>query len=264
MLVDAFTFFNELDLLELRLAEMYDVVDLFVLVEAARTFTGRPKPLVYQAHRARFAPWADKIKVVSLVHFPDTAPDAWAREAVQRNAILMGLNGVPDDALVMVSDVDEIPRAGAVRAAANVAGEGFQVAFEMRHSLYHVNNVCYTMTWSGTQMATAGHVRRLTPQGIRDRRHVPAYLVHDAGWHFTGLGGVERLGEKIRSFSHTEVDTAAINNPAHLARCIEQGVDVSGRTDILFRRERLNASYPRYLLDNLDGFAHLVWRSQDE
>ena len=44
---DCFIFFNELDLLELRLEEHFDRVDIFVLCEANTTFTGRPKPLVF-------------------------------------------------------------------------------------------------------------------------------------------------------------------------------------------------------------------------
>jgi beta-1,4-mannosyl-glycoprotein beta-1,4-N-acetylglucosaminyltransferase len=35
---DTFTFFNELDLLEIRLNILNDVVDYFVLVEANKTF----------------------------------------------------------------------------------------------------------------------------------------------------------------------------------------------------------------------------------
>lgn len=258
MIIDAFTFFNELDLLELRLAELDGVVDRFVLVEAAQTFTGRPKPLIYHEQAARFERWQAKIRPV-VVTFPAYLPSAWEREAYQRNSVAGGLRGVPDAALVLLSDVDEIPRAQAVRDAAAIAGDGFQIAFEQRHSLYHVNNVCWTMRWHGTQMTTASHLRRVGGQVIRNRRNHAAYVVENGGWHFTGLGGAERLGEKIRSFSHTEVDTPAINNPDHLAACIAAGVDVSGRTDILFRREALNDSYPRYLLDNRDRFSHLIW-----
>ena len=38
---DCFTFFNELDLLEVRLAELYNVVDHFVIVESPISFTGK-------------------------------------------------------------------------------------------------------------------------------------------------------------------------------------------------------------------------------
>ena len=37
--VDAFTFFNELDVLEWRLQELYPAVDKFILVEATHTHT---------------------------------------------------------------------------------------------------------------------------------------------------------------------------------------------------------------------------------
>ncbi len=41
MIYDCFTFFNELDLLEIRLNVLRDVVDRFVLVEAGETHTGK-------------------------------------------------------------------------------------------------------------------------------------------------------------------------------------------------------------------------------
>ena len=58
---DAFTFSDELDLLEARLTELDSAVYRHVLVEAPVTFQGGPKPLHYLENRDRFAPWADKI-----------------------------------------------------------------------------------------------------------------------------------------------------------------------------------------------------------
>ena len=58
---DTFTFYNELDLLELRLNILGDVVDYFVINEANITFTGKPKPLYYQENKERFKKWEDKI-----------------------------------------------------------------------------------------------------------------------------------------------------------------------------------------------------------
>ena len=62
-IVDAFTFYNELDMLEIRLAELYNVVDFFVLVEATETFQGSPKPLYFDQNRARFKKYAKKIGI---------------------------------------------------------------------------------------------------------------------------------------------------------------------------------------------------------
>ena len=45
MIYDCFSFFNELDLLEIRLNVLKDVVDKFMLVEATKTHMGEPSKL---------------------------------------------------------------------------------------------------------------------------------------------------------------------------------------------------------------------------
>ena len=61
MIYDCFPFFNELDLLEIRLNELSGVVDRFVLSEAELTHNGDRKPLYFNEHKDRFAKFADKI-----------------------------------------------------------------------------------------------------------------------------------------------------------------------------------------------------------
>ena len=61
MIYDCFVFNDELELLEMRLMELYHIVDKFVLCEREHTFTGKPKPLHYADNREMFKPWADKI-----------------------------------------------------------------------------------------------------------------------------------------------------------------------------------------------------------
>lgn len=51
MIYDCFIFFNELDILELRLKELGHVVDKFVLVEANRTFQNGPKPYYFEENK---------------------------------------------------------------------------------------------------------------------------------------------------------------------------------------------------------------------
>jgi beta-1,4-mannosyl-glycoprotein beta-1,4-N-acetylglucosaminyltransferase len=45
--IDCFTFYNELEILELKLEELYDVVDLFILVEAEKTHKGENKRFIF-------------------------------------------------------------------------------------------------------------------------------------------------------------------------------------------------------------------------
>ena len=93
MIYDCFSFFNELDLLEIRLNVLKDVVDKFVLVEAGETHTGKPKPLYFKENEARFAAFRDRIIYVAIERFPEVCTTSWARENWQRNAIAEGLKG---------------------------------------------------------------------------------------------------------------------------------------------------------------------------
>ena len=114
MIIHAFPFFNELELLEIRLAELAPVVDRFLLVEATQTFTGKPKPLYFEQNKDRFAQYAIEHVVIDP-HPPDVVTP-WQRENYPRHVMrerlcAMGLS--PTD-IVLLSDLDEIPRAEAV------------------------------------------------------------------------------------------------------------------------------------------------------
>ena len=48
MLIDAFTYFNEKELVELRLKYLNPIVDHFVIIESNITFTGKEKNGIFQ------------------------------------------------------------------------------------------------------------------------------------------------------------------------------------------------------------------------
>ena len=110
MTYDCFPFFNELDLLEIRLNVLKDVVDRFVLVEAGETHTGKTKPFCFAANRDRFAAFADRIVYRRIEKFP-AGHGAWWNENYQRNEISKVLSeiGVRDEDDILISDLDEIP-----------------------------------------------------------------------------------------------------------------------------------------------------------
>ena len=61
MIVDCFSFFNELDMLECRLEYLYNHVDKFVICEANYTHSGIKKDFNYLNNKSRFAKYEDKI-----------------------------------------------------------------------------------------------------------------------------------------------------------------------------------------------------------
>jgi hypothetical protein len=86
MILDCVPFFNEVDLLELRLYELDPVVDYFVVVEGDLTHKGDPKPSYLPADLVRR--WGHKL-VVHTARLPEGDGPVWwwRREMAQRNAI---------------------------------------------------------------------------------------------------------------------------------------------------------------------------------
>jgi beta-1,4-mannosyl-glycoprotein beta-1,4-N-acetylglucosaminyltransferase len=211
LVVDAFPFNNELDILTMRLTELYDAVDRFVLVEATRDHQDHPKPLWYDNNKERFAPWADKIVhvIVRDGEMPSLAQDdhPWAREYAQREYIVRGVGDLGPDDIILQSDVDEIPRALQAR---NVRPGRGMVVFEQRLHCFAVDWL-HPMWWYGTVAATVGALQRL-PVGrrfvwqrdARIRAECPPHL-RDAGWHFSWLGGKDAALAKLGSFCHPEI-----------------------------------------------------------
>jgi beta-1,4-mannosyl-glycoprotein beta-1,4-N-acetylglucosaminyltransferase len=228
---DCFTFFNELDILDIRLAELDPLVDYFVIVEATRTFTGKSKPLYYADNRQRYDRYAHKIIHVVVDDLPLDAPSHWVREAFQRNAIMRGLSQARPDDRVIISDCDEIPKPELLKQALRFHMLSHRIiAFWCDNYFYRLN------------LRNDGHDHRLvpclltmraiaSPQAIREipfrfsrRRYLrlflapvasyrvwrrlktflwPTILWHGA-WHFTHMGDVAAVNLKISSDSHAD------------------------------------------------------------
>lgn len=134
---DAFIFFNELDLLEIRLHELKDVVDKHVLVEGTKTFQGNEKPLYFEENRDRFAEFKDKIIHVVVDDHPNGIFESpWEVEFYTRNSIREGLTECNPEDSVIVSDVDEIP--SAEKVAATLTTDAIHL-FGVRYYIYFFN-----------------------------------------------------------------------------------------------------------------------------
>lgn len=238
MIFDCFTFFNELDILEVRLNELYNVIDRFVLVEATETFQGNPKPLYFLENRDRFKEFADKI-IHIVVEFPardlrgyvSTRPADlnWAREHYQRDQIARGLTDAKPDDLIIVSDVDEIIKAEALtQAVASRSSREVTVfilssyfgsalnrlgtidkcsrmityrKFRSPQKLRQIN-VCASRSLGTGRLGTI-HTR--LKNWKRTGINAPIRTIENGGWHFTSFGGWQAYRTKISSFSHAEM-----------------------------------------------------------
>jgi beta-1,4-mannosyl-glycoprotein beta-1,4-N-acetylglucosaminyltransferase len=234
-LFDCFTFYDEFDVLELRLKELANIVHRFVLVEGTRTFSGQPKPLFFMENRERFRPYLDKIEHVILndSDFPAGPVTAWEREYFSRRAILRGLARAKPDDFVLVADVDEIPKPELLSntLASPAAARQFTV-FESSCYVYFFNLKASQRGPSLVQAPRLLKRRYLRdPQAVRSfrpriskRRSIAliepvvqkvrawsrfghplkVVIMPNSAWHFTYSGGPEHVRAKILAYSHTE------------------------------------------------------------
>jgi hypothetical protein len=268
---DCFMFNNELDLLELRLGILDGIVDRFVLVEAGEAHTGLPKPLHFQENEARFAQWRGRIQHVVIPRLPPS-DDPWAKENAQRNAIAKGLPAIADDDLVLISDIDEIPRRESVEAvladpAIRLAGFRMPL-FYLRFNYLQLHGADPVYVWA---MAARGDVfRRFGPQGLRDARtHLqkrswegklgPGEVVlQHAGWHFSYLGDDDHVRLKLKSFTHQEYSVSRNLEEHGVEGILAQGLDLFGRPGFEWVVAAVNDYFPAELTEDLERFRHLM------
>jgi len=214
---DCFLFFNELEILDIRLHEMYEHVDKFVLVESVETFRGNLKPLYYQENQERYKKFSDKIIHIVLKERVDTI-DPWERETFQRNQIIRGLNSCQPEDVVIISDVDEIVKGSVMPQIVQLLLQDRQDAVICEQPMYRLYlNVRDFCLWAGTCATTFQHLSTISPELLRRKRYVHnekgeikfCYpFIVNGGWHFTSMGGLELAIKKMESYSHQECDLA--------------------------------------------------------
>ena len=290
MIYDCFSFFNELDVLEIRLNILNEVVDRFVLVEATRTYRGTPKPLFFSESRDRFAPFLDKIIHIVVDDFspveryiasPTSDPKkwSWAYEDYQRHSFIRGLADLQDDDVLVVSDLDEIPTANAVRKAAKLSRDGKVRLLQLSHRSYFLNYCNFSMPhWEWGPMVLSGRAFRDAktyekPQRINGsvkevlttfpspqllRLMQPDEVVQDAGWHFSFMGGTDMILKKLASFAHTEYSTGKFKDSSHIAHVIANGGDLFGLGDRYYAVST-EKCLPPYILSHQEKYAQLIY-----
>jgi len=194
MLVDAFLYNGEEDILELRYQTLRDHVDMFLLVEGNQTFTGKRKDITH-------VPYYQNMEIAIVDNFPfATFRNAWKRESYQRNQILKHLpkDILPND-IIMVSDVDEIPNPAKLNDGVfDIIRKGEVGVFEQEWYQFNFNNRVKDI-WRGTRICTLENLWRHYPQGVRNYHSV---LIPDGGWHFSWFW---RPQEKLHAYSHIEL-----------------------------------------------------------
>lgn len=278
MIYDCFTFFNELDLLEIRLNILSLVVDRFVLVEGNKTHTGKTKEFIFEENKSRFTQFLDKITYIKVSDFPDpnsfekdTLGNNWSLENLQRDSIMRGLAHCAMDDIVLVSDLDEIPHPSVIQRYNQENVQGIWI-LQQAQMYYFINNKCLSNPfWEKIRIGRYRNLlfpeQDLPPKSYYSfsNKGLPTYfrfcagkVIKNAGWHFSYCGGAEAILQKIQSISEQQFEASKAITLDEICDKISKGQDIYGRKQLHYGPVRLDASFPEYIVRNKEKYKQLI------
>lgn len=281
MVYDCFQFFNELDILKIRLNVLSPVVDRFVISEATETFSGLKKPLYYEENKEKFAEFSDKIIHVTVEDTPKG--DTHYRDTFQKNAVTRGLKDCKDEDVIIFSDLDEIPNPDQIREILKNFSDDKIYHFAQRLFYCYLNMeevsgnlLSYAgefegverKKWIGTKMLS---YKLLREQGLLlgelrfpERKEI-GIRVDDGGWHFGYMGGHgekdirKRVQEKVISAAHQEYNSKHVLS--NVTDKIKSGNDIFGRNARFVRRD-IDESFPKYIREHQKELDFLIMHEE--
>lgn len=281
MVYDCFQFFNELDILKIRLNVLNPVVDRFVISEATETFSGLEKPLYYEENKEMFAEFADKIIHVVVADTPEG--DTHYRDTFQKNAVTRGLAGCTDGDVIIFSDLDEIPNPDKIREILGNFREDkiYHFAQRLFYCYLNMEEVSGSLLsyagefegvehkkWIGTKMLSYKLLREqnllLGELRFPERKEI-GIRVEDGGWHFGYMGGHgekdirKRVQEKVVSAAHQEYNSKHVLS--NVTDQIKDGKDIFGRSARFVRCE-IDGSFPEYIREHQEELSFLIMQEE--
>jgi len=243
MIIDAFTFLNEKELVELRVKYLNDIVDCFLIVEADFTHTGKEKkwnfPEILKnnlkkfSHKIQYHQMKVNLEKAEAEKSPNyigkTLGRSWKVETMQRNylkEVYKKFSSSND--IIIISDLDEIPSKDKISF---IKSCDFKIIAPVAFSqaLFHLNcNYLNLEQWIGSVAITKKLIDKYEPQVFRDYKNRISRFI-DAGWSFSSFGGPKKVREKLEAFCHEEYNKEKYKDEAHVEKCIETGSDLFGR-----------------------------------
>ena len=226
---DCFMYFDEEQILDLRLNVLNHDVDYFVIVESIYNHKGEKRDLLFNIQK--FQKFKEKIiyliykdipKQIKVINKDDDENvkgrkyimNALYRENSQRNFILEGLKYANREDLILISDVDEIPKLSSLDLG-KIKDE--IILFKQDMFYYKFNLKLPNLTWTGTKACKKKYLK--TPQWLRnikdrkysffrfdtffsEKKYMSIKILNNGGWHFSNIKTPKEIEHKLRSYLH--------------------------------------------------------------
>lgn len=287
---DGFLFFNELDLLDLRLNTLNHIVDYFVLVESSVTHSGKSKTFIFEENKKLFDKFLNKIIHIKVDNTPEDfinlpvlenncyknvcfnniykyiqntnlfnkyTEKSFGRDFFQKECVKLGLENCNDEDIILFSDLDEIPNPEYLERLNEFFSPDEFYSFNQKHYCYYFNLLSINHNndniWIGSKMSSFKKIKNYSLNELRTQRNDINLI--NGGWHFSYMGGLEKVKVKMQSFSHQECNTEKINFNIEDMFLNNKKVDFRGNKSELVQ---IDDSYPKYLKENLEKFKKYI------
>lgn len=291
---DCFMYMNEDVVLDLRLNYLDSYVDFFVIVESKYFHNGNKKNLNFDINK--FLKFKEKIIYLVLDVEPNDIEvvketdsekvknskhilNGMRRDFFQRNFITNGLKECRDEDIVLISDIDEIPKLENF----NINTIGNDIVFFKQKMFYYKFNLCSTLIeWFGTRACKKKNLK--SPQWLRNLKpkQYPFWrfdiffssnkvkklrFIDDGGWHFSYLNTAEQIENKLKNYAHYwefNLSSMTLNNIKERLQSKKSVYNLlTDMTNSKFNSgqqlEKVNMNLlPIYLINNQDKFSDWI------
>ena len=281
---DCFCFFNEFDILDLRLNILDPYVDYFVLCESSVTHVGTKKPFFFDENKERYKQFLGKIIHLKIEDSPDRfthlpvikhpqnyddvelnkiydfiatqterfnvySQPNYGRDFFQKECVRRGLEGCSDDDVIISSDVDEIPDPEILKNIAKLDRDKYYT-FNQNFYCYYLN-VLKERNWGGSRMGSYGKLKNYSYNELRAQQNI---ILEEGGWHFSFMGGPEQVRKKLTSYSAADLANSTVIGA--ISNNMNNSIDpfFRGRMQVV----AIDDSYPKYLIDNIEKYKHML------
>ena len=287
---DCFMYFDEDEVLDVRLNFLDKYVDYFVIVESGYNHKGEKRDPQFDL--SKFKKFKDKIIYILKNEIPEgiekikdddneneqyrkSIYNAWKRENLQRNRILEGLTDANPNDWIIISDLDEIPNLEKV----NFNNINQKLIFFNQLMMYYKFNLKLdNFIWIGSRACKFKDL--VSPQWLRDIKSKKFYwwrvdiffskkkynnikFVDDGGWHFSYLKTPDKIEKKLKSYLHHidyDKNPIGINKISEIVKNkktiynlkVDQKENKFDAKNDLVKID-IN-KLPKYIIDNLDKF----------
>lgn len=233
MIIETFLFFNELDILRVKLEENFNTIDYFILVESNLTFSGKKKEYIFDLNKDLFSEYLSKIIHIKLNQ--RSMGNAWKNETIQRNYIKVTLENMDlvDTDTILHTDCDEIIDN---RILQEILKNGF------KESIYALDLDVYYYDLTHKSCELWNKKAKVFKYNFLKKENVSISVIREldtpvypkkAGWHLSYFGGENKIKEKINAYSHQEFNNKEILDKIDFS--IKNHRDLFGRSSIFFK-----------------------------